>query len=127
MAGEVARAPTGKAHAPYSNFLVGSALKVKGKDLYVPGCNVENASFGGTVCAERTSVFSSIAAGEKEFEFIVIVTSTEPASPPCGFCRQVLSEFCDKDFPVYLANLKKIEKMMTLGELLPEMFDKSKL
>jgi cytidine deaminase len=115
-------------YSPYSNFKVGAAVKIKNSDLIIGGCNVENSSYGGAVCAERNAVFSSITQhNEKEFEFIVIVTKTKPASLPCGFCLQVLSEFCDPNFEVYLANLDEIEKKVLFKDLLPHPFDKTSL
>lgn len=117
-----------RAYAPYSHFQVGSALKVKGKDLWVQGCNVENSSYGGTVCAERISVFSAVSQhGEKDFEYIVLVTKTENGDLPCAMCLQVLSEFVGPDFPVYSANPEKIVKKFLFKELLPHPFDKQNL
>ncbi len=111
------------AHAPYSKFQVGSALKLNGIDDPIPGCNVENASYGGTICAERGSVLSSVAQfGKKDFEFIVVVTDQEEPAVPCAFCLQVMSEFVKADFPVYLGNLKGITKKVLFKELLPHPF-----
>jgi cytidine deaminase len=113
-----------RAHAPYSNFLVGSALKLKNDEEFYLGCNVENASYGATICAERNSVLNAIATnGKKEFEFIVLVCDTDPVSIPCGLCLQVLSEFVSADFPIYLSNLKGIQKKVTFKELMPVTFD----
>ncbi len=108
-------------YSPYSRFAVGAALKLRSGGT-VTGCNVENASYGGTVCAERTAVFAAVAQGYRNFEHLVVVTETTPASPPCAFCLGVLAEFCPPEFPIYLANLKGIEKTFTLGELLPHPF-----
>jgi cytidine deaminase len=113
------------AYAPYSGFKVGAALVVKDNEKIFPGCNVENASYGGTICAERTAIVSSVAAlGKVEFDFCVVFTESEPASPPCALCLQVFSEFCPPDFPIYLASPKGIEKKMLLKELLPVPFNK---
>ncbi len=113
------------AYAPYSGFKVGAALVVKGTDRIFPGCNVENASYGGTICAERTAIVSSIAAtGHSDFEFCVVVTDASPASPPCALCLQVFSEFCNPDFPIYLASTEGIEKKVLLKDLLPVPFNK---
>ncbi len=109
------------AHAPYSNYKVGAALLCSDGTVF-QGCNVENASFGLTNCAERTAVFSAIAAGKRAFEAIAIAASGEPAPFPCGACRQVLAEFCGPDFPVYVAQTDGIQTT-TLGELLPHSFD----
>ena len=111
------------AHAPYSNFQVGAAIKVKGQDKVFYGCNVENASYGATVCAERTAIQSSVAAiGKTEFEFLIVVTNTDPAIGPCGLCLQVISEFCGPDFPIYLANPKGIQKKVAFKDILSSPF-----
>lgn len=111
------------AHAPYSKFQVGSALKIAGVEAPIAGCNVENASYGGTICAERGSVLSSVAQyGKKEFEFIVVVTDQDEPAVPCAFCLQVLSEFVKPDFPVFLGNLNGITKKILFKELLPHPF-----
>jgi homotetrameric cytidine deaminase len=110
-------------HSPYSHFAVGAALKLKGKDIYVPGCNVENASFGGTICAERSAVVAAISQyGKVEFESVTVVTDTNPPAYPCAFCRGVLSEFCDGDLVIYLANPDGVKITTTLGEVLPHPF-----
>ena len=117
-----------RAHAPYSNFLVGAAVKAVGHDTIFTGCNVENASYGGTVCAERVALFNLVAAiGKQPIEFMVLVTDTQPAAPPCGFCRQVMSEFATPDFAVHFANLAGIEKTVPFSELLPFPFDDGNL
>lgn len=111
------------AWSPYSRFAVGAALKIKGKDVLVPGCNVENASFGGTICAERAAVVAAISLyGKVEFEYVLVVTDTNPPAMPCAFCRGVLSEFCGPELVVHLANPDGIKKTVTLGELLPYPF-----
>lgn len=113
------------AYAPYSKFSVGAALLCKNGKVY-SGCNVENASYGATTCAERTTFCSAVAAGEKGFSAIAIVGGkcgrVEKYCPPCGICRQIMSEFCDKDFKIYLYNGVEI-KTFTLEDLLPESFD----
>ena len=108
------------AHAPYSNYRVGAAL-LCGDGTVFQGCNVENASFGLTNCAERTAVFAAVAAGKTEFAAIAIAASGEPSPFPCGACRQVLAEFCQSDLPVYIAKGDGYETI-TLGELLPHGF-----
>lgn len=111
------------AYAPYSNFNVGAAIKVKGQEKVFYGCNVENASYGATVCAERTAIQSSVAAlGKTEFEFLIVVTNTDPAIGPCGLCLQVISEFCGPDFPIYLANPKGIQKKVLFKDILSSPF-----
>lgn len=113
------------AYAPYSKFTVGAALLGASGKVYF-GCNVENASYGATSCAERTAFSSAVARGEKEFRSIAIVGGkggrVEKYCPPCGICRQIMSEFCKKDFKIYLYNGVEI-KTCTLDELLPESFD----
>lgn len=110
-----------KAHAPYSNYKVGAALLCSDGTIF-KGCNVENASFGLTNCAERTALFAAIADGQTEFAAIAIAASGEPAPFPCGACRQVLAEFCGPDLPVYIKSSEGYETT-TLGELLPHAFN----
>lgn len=110
------------AYAPYSEYRVGAALLCSDGTVF-EGCNVENASFGLTNCAERTAVFSAIAAGKTKFEALAIAASGEAAPFPCGACRQVLTEFCRPDFPVYIALSADNHVCTTLGELLPHSFD----
>ena len=113
-----------KAYSPYSNFCVGAALLTKSGKIY-KGCNIENSSFSVTNCAERTALFSAVADGEREFEAIAIVggkngTFSEPCFP-CGVYRQALSEFCDKDTRIIIADGDGY-KEYTLADLLPESF-----
>lgn len=111
------------AHAPYSNYHVGAALLTETGDVF-KGCNVENASYGLTNCAERTAIFSAVAAGQNKFQAIAIVAGREPTPYPCGACRQVISEFCDADTPVYISSCEKPDNIneTTIGELLPFSF-----
>ena len=117
-------------YAPYSYYNVGAALLCKNGNIY-KGSNIENASYSVTNCAERTAIFSAIANGENEFEVICIVGGKNGEitdyAMPCGVCRQVLAEFCDADFKVYVGISEENIKVFTLGELLPYSFDKSKL
>ncbi|MFZ6033488.1 MULTISPECIES: cytidine deaminase [Melioribacter] len=115
-----------KAYAPYSNFHVGAALITKSGKIYL-GANIENSSYGLTICAERTAAFRAVLEGEKEFDAIAIVSDSEDFTPPCGACRQVLSELCGKDLSVIMNNKKGEIKEMTLEELLPFSFDKENL
>lgn len=113
------------AYAPYSDFSVGAALLAADGSVY-SGCNVENASFGATCCAERTALFSAIADGKRSFFALAIVggkrgEAVKDFCTPCGICRQALAEFCPPEFPIVLSNGEKIQKI-TLGELLPEAF-----
>jgi len=107
-----------KAYAPYSHFRVGAALLGKSGRVYT-GCNVENASYGLTVCAERVALFRAVAEGEREFEAIAIVT--EKGVTPCGACRQVLREF-GRELRVIVADIKGKQREYTLAELLPDDF-----
>ena len=120
---EAARTARDRAYAPYSNFRVGAALRTKSGKIYM-GCNIENATLGLTLCAERCAIFKAISEGEREFDAIAVVCDTEILTPPCGPCRQIIWEFCG-DIPVVLANLKgKIERE-TARTLLPRPFDRS--
>ena len=116
---------TKKSYVPYSHFHVGAALLGKDGQIFT-GCNIENAAYGPSNCAERTAVFKAVSEGAREFEAIAIVGGPDGQikdyCPPCGVCRQVLSEFCDKDFKIILAKSTKEYKIFTLGELLPESF-----
>ena len=105
-----------RAYAPYSKFLVGAAVLAKSGKIYT-GCNIENASYGLTVCAERNALFSAVGAGEREFNALCVVGDTEAPISPCGACRQVMAEF--KVPCIILANLKGDVTEYTLEELLP--------
>lgn len=112
-------------YAPYSKFYVGAALKIKGQNKIYAGCNVENASYGATICAERVAIVSSvITEGKPEYEFLVVVTNTEPAIGPCGLCLQVIAEFCDREMPIYLANPEGIQQKVLFKDLLGSPFSK---
>ena len=106
-----------RAYAPYSKFHVGAVLVGKDGRTFA-GCNVENISFGLTICAERNAVFAAVAAGCREFSKIVIVADTEEPASPCGACRQVLAEF-DPDLDIVLANFRGKNLNFRLSELLP--------
>jgi cytidine deaminase len=114
---EAATRARGEAYAPYSKFAVGAALLTKGGRI-VTGCNVENLSFGLTICAERAAVFAAVAMGEREFEAIAVVADSKTPVTPCGACRQVLAEFAG-DLPICSANLEGERFESTLRELLP--------
>jgi cytidine deaminase len=113
------------AHAPYSNFRVGAALRATSGRIF-GGCNVENATYGLTVCAERIAIFKAISEGERGFDAIAVVTATDILTPPCGACRQLIWEFCG-DVPVILANLKGKTEVIPMRELFPKPFDSSNL
>lgn len=121
-----------KSYSPYSGFQVGAALLTKSGKIYT-GCNIENASYSPTNCAERTAFFKAVSEGEMEFSAIVIVGSPKGMPPkdycaPCGVCRQVMSEFCDlKTFKVILAKTEDDYKEYTLDEVLPLAFTKDDL
>ncbi|MDP6490870.1 MAG: cytidine deaminase [Kiritimatiellia bacterium] len=111
------------AHAPYSNYQVGAALLTEDEGV-ITGCNVENASYGLTICAERVAIGAAIAAGKRRFKAIAIVADGGPPPFPCGACRQVLAEFCRPDTPVYIAGSGYTGdyESTTLGALLPHAF-----
>jgi len=107
--------------APYSGFKVGAALLTTGGRMY-GGCNVENASYGLTVCAERVALLKALSEGERAFAAIAVVADTESPTPPCGPCRQLLWEYCG-DIPVVLANLTRVSGTHQMRDLLPLPFD----
>lgn len=120
---KAANAAAGRAYAPYSKFHVGAAIMSRDGRVFT-GCNVENASFGLTNCAERTALFCAVAAGCRDFKAIAIVADGEQMPYPCGACRQVLAEFCDRDLDVYVAGREHLHKVkhLKLGDLLPHTF-----
>ena len=113
-----------KALAPYSGYLVGAAVLTTDGRVFT-GCNVENASYGLSVCAERHAIAAAVAAGCREFAGIAVVTQSDPPATPCGACRQVLAEF--GDFPVILAGLDGCQQSTTVHTLLPLAFDPTTL
>ena len=126
---EAAVAARQYAYSPYSGYRVGAALLGKSGRIYT-GCNVENAGYTPTNCAERTAVFKAVSEGEREFAAIAVVggsgDSIDPACTPCGVCRQVLAEFCDPTMPVILGEPNSL-RVMTLEELLPFAFTSKNL
>ncbi len=116
-----ARKAREQALAPYSHFKVGAALLTASGEVFT-GCNVESASYGLTICAERVAVFKAISEGAREFIKIAIVADTDQLTPPCGACRQVLWEFCG-DVPVLLANLRGAVASCSMRDLYPRPFD----
>jgi cytidine deaminase len=118
---EAAREVREKAYAPFSNFKVGAAVITKSGKIYT-GCNVESASYGLTVCAERVAIWKAVSEGEKEFTDIAVVADTQELTPPCGVCRQIIWEFCN-DIPVTFANLHGKTETVQMKELLPRAFD----
>lgn len=120
---EAARLARENAYAPFSNFKVGAALEAASGRVFT-GCNVENASYGLTVCAERVAIFKAISEGERNFQRIAVVADTETLTPPCGACRQIIWEFCG-DVEILLANLKGKRESHRASELFPKPFDAS--
>jgi cytidine deaminase len=118
---EAATAVRENAYAPYSNFKVGSALETDDGEI-VTGSNVESASYGLTVCAERVAVWTAISQGKRKITKIAVVADTEELTPPCGVCRQIIWEF-GGDIPVVLANLKGKTETVQMKDLLPRAFD----
>jgi cytidine deaminase len=114
-----------KAFAPYSGFFVGAAVETLDGAIYT-GCNIENASYGLTVCAERVAIWKAMSEGVKpgEFRAIAVAADTNPPTPPCGACRQILAEFAPQA-TVTLVNLQGVTREFTVAELLPESFNDS--
>lgn len=114
-----------KAYAPYSGYKVGAALLTKSGKVYL-GCNIENASFSPTNCAERTAFFKAVSEGERDFSMIAVAGGKDGkfsgVFPPCGVCRQVMAEFCQKDFKILLAKSENDFESYTLSQLLPLSF-----
>jgi cytidine deaminase len=111
--------------ADFSHFKVGAALETDTGEI-ITGCNVENASYGLTVCAERVAIFKALSEGKRTFTRLVVVADTADPTPPCGACRQIIWEFCG-DVEVTLANLQKVTKTLQMKDLLPLPFDKKLL
>ncbi len=118
-----ARRARENAHAPYSNFRVGAALRAKSGRIF-GGCNVENATYGLTVCAERVAIFKAVSEGERGFDAVAVVTDADSLTPPCGACRQLIWEFCG-DVPIVMANLKGKREVLQMRDLFPKPFDSS--
>lgn len=108
-------------YSPYSKFKVGSALVTSKEKIYV-GTNIENANYGGTICAERVAIFEAVKNGDKKFDHIVVVTDAKTPTPPCGFCRQIMAEFFDDETQIWIGNLKELKSVYTFKEILPEAF-----
>ena len=115
-----------RAYAPYSNFKVGAAALFESGNVY-GGCNIENASFGATNCAERTAIFTGVASGETKIKVIAIAGSTEEYTYPCGICRQVLCEFADGDAAVILVKNEDDYIVKTMEEVMPGAFRKENI
>ncbi len=111
--------------AAYSHFKVGAALLASSGKVYT-GCNIENSTYGLTVCAERVALWKALSEGERQFTQIAVVTSSEPPASPCGACRQLLWEYCG-DIELILANLQGFRKTLRLAEIFPRPFDQRSL
>lgn len=112
-------------YAPYSNLHVACAVKLKTPSLIVTGVNVENASYGGTICAERSAIVSAVSeyGAKGAFEFAVVISDLPNGPiPPCGICLQFFKEFVDEDFPIYLGDETSVKKQFSLGDFLPHSF-----
>jgi cytidine deaminase len=120
-----ARKARENAVADFSQFKVGAALETASGEI-ITGCNVENASYGLTICAERVAIFKALSEGHRAFTRLVVVADTESPTPPCGACRQIIWEFCG-DVPVVLANLTNVTATLSMKDLLPLPFDKGLL
>ncbi len=107
--------------APFSKFLVGAAVRTEDGKVYT-GCNVESASYGLTVCAERVAIWKALSEGEREFTELAVVADTDSLTPPCGTCRQIIWEFC-KEATIVLANIRGENETVSIKELLPRAFD----
>jgi len=117
-----ARAARRRAYAPYSRFRVGAAVRARGRVF--EGANVENASYGLTLCAERSAVTAAVLAGARRLDAVAVASGTSPPTPPCGMCLQTLAEFAGPELPVLLAGARGAVVETTLGELLPRGFSK---
>ncbi len=107
--------------APFSNFLVGAAVRTADGKVYT-GCNIESASYGLTVCAERVAIWKALSEGERQFTELAVVADTESLTPPCGTCRQIIWEFA-KNATIVLGNLRGATQVVSIRELLPRAFD----
>jgi len=118
---DAARAARDCSLSPFSNFCVGAAVETEDGKIYT-GCNIESASYGLTVCAERVAIWKALSEGERNFKRLAVVVDTDPLTPPCGTCRQIIWEFC-RDATIILANLKGKIETVEMHELLPRAFD----
>ena len=116
-----ARAARDCSLSPFSSFCVGAAVETEDGKIYT-GCNIESASFGLTVCAERVAIWKALSEGERRFRRLAVVVDTDPLTPPCGTCRQIIWEFC-RDVTVILANPRGKVEVVEMHDLLPRAFD----
>ena len=112
-------------HSPYSRYAVGAALQ-SGRKIFT-GCNVENASYGGAICAERTAVLKAVSEGQKSFQTLVVVVNSPKRIVPCGFCLQTLAEFCGPSLEIWVGTPKKLTGHYTFSEVLPFPFSPKEL
>lgn len=115
-----------QAYSPYSGFKVASSLIVDTGEVF-SGCNIENASYGATVCAERVAIWKAVSEGHKSIRALLVLTNSEDPWPPCGLCRQVMSEFMQKNTTVWVANFNNVSKKFRLEELCPSFFTAEQL
>ena len=118
---DAARAARDCSLSPFSNFCVGAAVETEDGKIYT-GCNIESASYGLTVCAERVAIWKALSEGERNFKRLAVVVDTDPLTPPCGTCRQIIWEFC-RNATIILANLRGKTETVEMRELLPRAFD----
>jgi cytidine deaminase len=118
---EAATAARLQSVAPFSKFLVGAAVETKEGKIYT-GCNIESASYGLTVCAERVAIWKAVSEGERNLTNLAVVVDTEPLTPPCGTCRQIIWEFCNDGY-IILANLDGHAEQLDIKDLQPRAFD----
>jgi cytidine deaminase len=121
-----ARAARERAHAPYSNFKVGAVVECADGRVFT-GCNVENSSYGLSICAERVAIFKAVSEGARDFRRVAVIADAFAPVRPCGACRQVISDLFPGDAEVIMANLHGEVEMMKISELLPAPFDRSYL
>jgi cytidine deaminase len=123
---ELARQVRELAHAPYSNFKVGAVVECRDGRLFT-GCNVENSSYGLSLCAERVALFKAVSEGARDFARIAVIADTHSGTPvrPCGACRQVISDLCGGEAEVIMANMQGQSETQQVKELLPAPFDRS--
>ncbi len=122
---EAAREARTRAHAPHSHFRVGAAVEDESGRIFT-GCNIESASFGLTICAERVAVFKAVSERAAGLKRVAVMTDRDKLTPPCGACRQILWEFCG-DAELVLANLAGQQEVMTIKQIFPEPFDAASL
>lgn len=120
---QIARKARDRAYAPFSRFKVGAAIVAQDGRVFT-GCNIENATYGLTICAERVAIFKAVSEGANRFQQIAVVAAAKQLTPPCGACRQIIWEFCG-DIPVVLSNLEGKTEQFQMSKLFPRPFDQS--